>query len=83
MIEQRDGLSGQEDLALRGSRPDERSQLGDRERMKPQLWLVDHDQRGQLGLQQQRCQADEAQRSIRQRVRCEQRSIIPVAPREL
>jgi hypothetical protein len=30
--------------------------------MKPELGLVDHDQRGQVGLQQERRQADEAER---------------------
>jgi len=51
--------------------------------MKSELRLIDDDQGGELRLAQQGRQADEAQRSIRQRVSREQHVFGPVTPRKL
>ena len=83
LIEQRHRLGRQHDLGLRRRGPDQGRELGDGERMQPELGLVDHDQRRQLGLEQQGRQADKSQRAVGQSIRGEQRIVGSVAPRQL
>lgn len=75
-------MSRDQNLTAGSSLPEKASELDDRKGMQSELWLVEHNQRWQPRMQQERREADEPQRSVGHPVRREDDAGVALSPPE-